>query len=202
MKAQIYNKTTIVWGISNVSELKTNIPVNDWHNEDIHFHTITCLRISSCFNAEINNRQAIIKIGISRVSIGPTTMRREIISRLKRLDETILRVSNKGFTKPFEVSYYLKNGESFCDSAIKKAELIFKIFGVEDKDKYILCNFLPIQETLIKTKRNYFVPYGDFLRKKHKLPQLCSLQTETLKLDGDLIIKMEYKKSESNWLHN
>ncbi len=202
MKTQIYDKTTMVWGISHVSSLKTNIPVDDWHDKkDKHFHTIEDLRIISCFNERQDNRQALIKISLFRVSIGPTTKRQEIIARLENLDESVIKVIDNEFTKPFEISYYLRNGESFCDSAINKAELIFKTFGVEDKKQYNLCNFSPIRETLVKTRRDGFIPYGDYLRKKHGLPQLCSLQTETIRLDGGLTIRMEYQESESNWLY-
>lgn len=203
MKTQIWNRTTIVWNADYfMGGFQTNLPVDDWHDKkEKFFHKINDLRIIS-LPGKGDNRQAIIKIQIFRFSAGPTTKREEILIRLKNLDASILEAKDaNGIGWNFQASYRLDKGESFCDSAIKKAQQILRSFGVEDKDRFILADFLPLQETLVKTKKDSWVPYGDYLRHKHKLPQVCSLYKKKIALDGGLVMHMDYQQSPSNFLH-
>ena len=200
MKTQIWNRTTIVWDFDHILGPKTNIPVDDWNTKEKLFHTLVGLRAISLPDRD-PERRGVIEVTVYRVSIGPTTKRQEIISRLETLDDSIVTVDDGRFANPIKITYRLKNGESFCDSAIKKAELILKKFGIKDKDKYFLCNFIPIQETLVRTKDAGWIPYGDYLRHKHKLPQLCSLYKNSIRLEGGLVIRMDYQESPSNFLH-
>jgi hypothetical protein len=202
MKTQIWNRTTIVWGMSSLFDVKTNIPVDDWYDKkEKLFYTVHDLRVTSSPDQD-HDRRGVIKLKIFRVSVGATTQRAEIISRLGKLDDSILNVSDgNGYIDPFKVTYQLKKGESFCDSAFKKVRLIFERFGIEDEKGYILSNFMPIQETLVKTKKNGWIPFGDYLRLKQKLPQMCSMYKTAISID-DLNIIINYQKAESNWLHH
>jgi bisphosphoglycerate-independent phosphoglycerate mutase (AlkP superfamily) len=200
MKTQIWNRTTIVWDANDFSdEFKTNIRITHWPKRAKMFYQLIDLKIFSNFNND-RSRTATIRMKITQFSSSSEDVRQEIIFRLMRLDKTILRVSSDdNFVGTFEIQYALQNRESFCDSAIKKAKEIFKVLGIKDKDKFILANFIPIQETLVKTKSDGWIPYGDYLRNKYKLPQACSLYNRAIRLDGDLIITVDYQKAESNF---
>jgi len=205
MKTQIWNKTTIVWHLDYHYDAKTNIEISDIEplgppvNRGVMFHTLGGLRITSNFS-EDRIRTATLGLKIARYTTGPTFERTEIISRLKNLDESISEVTDDdGFSDRFQLIYTLQNGESFCDSAINKVKKLFKAFGVEDKDNFHLADFIVIQETLVKTKKDGWIPYGDYLRNKYKLPQVCSLYKRSIEIDGNLVINIEYKKSASNF---
>lgn len=200
MKTQIWNKTTIIWGVDYIFPWETDIPIdNHSKGKKKAFHSIPTLRIISLPGRE-PERQGLIEVRISEGYFRPTTRRQEIISRLRSLDASIVEISDgNGPTDPFRLTYRLKKGEQFCNSAIKKAALIMKLFKVEDEKKYKLANFIIIQETLVKTKTGW-VPYGDYLRHKHRLPQICSLYKYPLKLEGGLIVKFDYQRSVSNFL--
>lgn len=200
-KLKIWQKTTIAWGLSSVSGVNTDIPVDDWYEkEKKYFHTIDRLNISSLSERDENgSRQAVIEIRFMRVSIGPTTARNEIINKLMRFDSGIIGVKDPTFSKPFIVRYALEEGESFCDSGIKKVQKLFEVFGIKDEKNYLLANFLTFQETLVLTK-NGPVPFADYLRNKYKLPQACSLWGNKIKV-GNLSYSMRYDKSESDFLN-
>lgn len=201
MKPQIWDRTIIVWEMNQPFGIETNIPVDDWHEKKVNYvHTLHELRAISMPDKE-HIRKGIIQLQFMRVAIGPTTMRSEIISRLQNLDSSILDVSDgRGFCDFFTITYQLRNGESFCESAFEKVEFIFKSFGVKDEKHFILSNFMPIRETLVKTKKDGWIPFGDYLRSKLKLPQLCGLHGRKMVVD-DLIISINYKKSPSNFFH-
>lgn len=201
MKTQIWNKTTIFWDMpeGDLIEKKTNIPVDDWHDKrKKYFHAVTGMQIVSNLNEREEDRTATIILEIKRATCPPTTKRGEIISRLEKLDDSIISVINEEFEHTFKVNYKLESRESFCDSAINKARLVLKALGIDDQKGFILSNFLPIQETLVKTQ-NGWVPYGDYLRHKHELPPVCFLYDRKIRIDG-LEIKINYPNSLSNLL--
>jgi len=198
---KIWQKTTIAWGLHSYSSVDTDILVDDWFDKkEKYFHTISRLNISSLSERDENgNRQAIMEVRIMRVSVGPTTARNEIINKLMRFDSGIIGVKDSSFSEPFTVRYALEDGESFCDSAIKKVQKLFEVFGIKDEGNYLLANFLTFQETLVLTKKGP-IPFADYLRGKYKLPQACSLWGNKVKV-GNLVYTMRYDKSESDFLN-
>ena len=198
MKPKIWNRTTIVWNFSNVNTGKTNIPVDDWHDEkEKFFHSVHGLQIMSL--NEDGGREALMKIRIFRVSIAPTTCHEKIVSKLMNFVPGITGVHTKEYSETFSVRYTLGTGETFCDSAINAAKALFEALGIEDKGGYIITNFLAIQENLVKTEKGV-IPFSDYLREKHGLKQHCSLWKRNIQIEG-ATFNINYGKAESNWLH-
>lgn len=200
-KAKIWDKTTIIWKFGSIDGAKTNIPVDDWKDEnEKYFHTLRGMRIISLNDlSEKGERQALIELDIFRVSICPTTARGKILELLMGLDyRTIRNVFSRPSSHLFSIHYALQNGESFCDSAIEKAKLIFSKFGVEDSAGREIANFLILRESLVKTS-NGWIPFADYLRVKNGLKQMCSLWGEEITL-GNCIFSINDRAAESNWL--
>lgn len=199
MKTQIWNKTTIFWDMPlwSFGDIKINIPVYNWGNKEKEcFHSLVEMKIVSNFNKRREARTAAIILKIEGLLMPPATDRDEIISLLEKIDDSITSVSNEKFSNNFIVNYRLKNRESFCDSAINKADLVLKTLGIADQKRFILSDFLPIQETLVKTTDGW-IPYGDYLRFKHNLKPICTLYDRKIR-DNDLEIKINYRNSPSN----
>jgi hypothetical protein len=200
MKLKIWNKTTIVWGLDDgMFALNTDILVDDWiDKKQKYFHTLVGMRVVSL--NESGQREALMELTIRRVSIGPTTALAKITERLMHFDPSVIGVHNKLYTDSFTVRYRLNEKENFCDSAISRARQLFTKLGIEDKDDDRLANFLTIQESLVKDKKD-FIPFADYLRQKHGLKQSCDLWGRKIDL-GNAIYTISYPEAESNWLRN
>ncbi|MCA9351869.1 hypothetical protein KC866_00550 [Patescibacteria group bacterium] len=198
MGLKIWNRTTIVWENSPITKPQTNIRVKDWKDESKnYFHTIDNLQITSL--DENGQREGLITLDIWRVSISPTTERQFIVEKLMCFDEGIIGVKAEKNKTKFSIRYQIQKGENFSDSAIRMAKQLFSCLGIIDKDFRYLSNFIVVRESLVRTKEKGLIPYSDYLRHKHELPQWCSLWGTRLEVNG-LSMVISYKNAESNWL--
>lgn len=69
----------------------------------------------------------------------------------------------------FVVSYFLDNGEAFCDSTIEIARAVFVGLGIHDDRGYHLANFSLKRETFVKID-DVWIAFPCWLRMSHRLP--------------------------------
>ena len=195
---KIWDKTSIIWEFGSYGKGNTNVPVTDWHDKsEEHFHRLQSMRIISLGDPnEKGERQALIELEIFRVVVSPGTERNKIVSLLMGFDPTARGVEAKDHSPCFSVKYALKQGENFSDSAIDRAAKMLKALGVSDDRGLKIANFIILRESLVKT-RDGWIPYEDYLRKRHGLKQVCTLWGKTIKIGG-LKFSISYKGAESN----
>jgi hypothetical protein len=93
-------------------------------------------------------------------------------------------VWGKGTWPTLIIKFVMRDGESFCDTAIDLVSEILAQLGVEDEHNYILSNFTRRVDSFEKFEHTW-VSFDNQLRIRHGLP-LKDVDSEALVQDGDL----------------
>jgi hypothetical protein len=171
-----HQKTTMTW---DIYQLKTHMPVTDWHKpEEKHVHTIEKIVAVS-----LPDRRGQITVNINRVAISPRDDQAQVMAdRLRQAlqsektdvpqrDGAIFVKPPERFYNNFEITFFLHDGDAFCEAAIKIVEAIFQGLGVEDERRYNLGNFKIVQETFVRFEGNW-ISYAAWLRMRYDLSPL------------------------------
>ena len=97
---------------------------------------------------------------------------REIILKKLRALKKYFAISVLEDMEPadgFQIRIELRAKDQFCDIAVKFAEIILRILGIEDFDRWKLASFKLTQTTYFRVDEK-LIPFEHFLKHQHKLP--------------------------------
>ncbi len=148
-----WHKTVVVWNF--ISEIKTDIPVTDWHDHKVkRVHAIRCITATS-----MPDETGRIELEIKSVSGNPNKGAvKKINKQLKqhlqkegRADKVVDHVySSDTCTSIFIIEFSFENMDRFCDTTVEVVTQIFEALQAEDPNSSRLSDFKVTQQTFVQ----------------------------------------------------